>query len=143
MQTTVEHQEIYKGLVIVVNRHEYSDPKETDYLKTQGIKLTPWRCGYVGVDKSNLLYGIEYCNSAATLANRCPEDFLKVHGGVTYSGPADDKTGSYPIRTKKPIWFFGFDANHYGDSPEIWPLERVIAETKRLADQIATLEIKP
>ena len=142
MQIITEHQEIYKGLVIVVNNHVY-DSETTNRHKTQGVKLNPWRCGYVGVDKSNLLYGIEYCTSAATLANRRPEDFLEVHGGLTYSGETNDRENSYPIQTKTPVWFFGFDTNHYGDSPEIWPLERVIAETKRLADQIATLEIKP
>lgn len=142
MQTTVEHQEIYKGLVIVVNNHVY-DSETTNHLKTRGIKLAPWRCGYVGVDKTNLLYGVGYCNPTDVLAGKRPEDFLEVHGGLTYSGPADDKEASYPIPTIMPIWFFGFDTNHYGDYHELWPLDKVIEETKRLADQIATLEIKP
>ena len=85
-----------------------------------------WRCGYVGIDKSSPLFGVEYNNEDHDL-----EDKIKVHGGLTFSDhfPSSD------------LWWFGFDTAHcfdskYGGQPESY----VIAQIELLAAQIKELE---
>lgn len=50
---------------------------------------------------------------------------VSVHGGLTYSDETDDG-----------LWRVGFDTAHAFDSPEDWDREAVVAEVKRLADQL-------
>lgn len=59
-----------------------------------------------------------------------PAGQVLVHGGVTYAGPAKDGG-----------WEFGFDCAHLDDTPERWTLEAVVAETERMAEQIASLKV--
>lgn len=98
------------------------------------------RCGYVGVPKGNVLYGVKYSDHIPALerysANAvmgqkspililtagvdapegqtiraCPETIFDVHGGITYSGTA----GSYPVESD--LHWFGFDCAHCDDAP--------------------------
>lgn len=55
-------------------------------------------CGYVGVPLTHILFARTYSSIPG---------YLKVHGGVTYSGPMDGIGDDF--------WFFGFDCAHYGD----------------------------
>ena len=63
------------------------------------------RCGYVGIPPEHCLYGknLEELNK------------IRVHGGVTYG--FDNRKG-YPVKTKEPMFFIGFDCGHYGDAPD-------------------------
>lgn len=94
--------------------------------------------GYVGIEKTNPLYGIEAGQPSEKLKelvesrkedpiddtvslgmmidmlsngdlSPTPESILKVHFGVTYSG--DHK----PLHEPDGFWWFGFDTNHYTD----------------------------
>jgi len=110
--------------------------------------LGSW-CGYVGVNNTHPLYGLNYSSI---------EQDLNVHGGLTYS---DKCTGSVchtpePGRTDD-IWWLGFDCAHSGDLVPKFSLfrhqlgesrfydeayrtkEYVIAEVKKLADQIGEI----
>jgi hypothetical protein len=66
-------------------------------------------CGYVGVPRDSPLYMIDY-DEAFCGEKECNlhtvEWFVKVHGGVTFSGWLD-KEDNY--------WYFGFDCAHVGD----------------------------
>lgn len=73
------------------------------------VILNCWghRCGYVGIPKSHVLYGLDYDEL---------EDYdLMVHGGLTY---ARDSSTEYPIATQKDIWWFGFDCGHCFDGKD-------------------------
>lgn len=71
------------------------------------------RCGYVGVDKSNPLWGKDYT---------FPED-IEVHGGLTFSG----QLGEFG---QGDLWFFGFDCAHLGDGKDLETLERYMEDGK-------------
>lgn len=78
------------------------------------------RCGYVSAPEGSLAFDCHYGDEP--LAN------MIVHGGITFSGPSRlDGTG----------WWIGWDTMHYGDTPDRWTLDAVIAETNRLAEQVA------
>lgn len=112
---TVEHQEDYKGMKIVCIFAKDSH-----------------RCGYVGIDKTHPLYGMDYY-SVGILFN--------VHGGITFSGG----NGKYPIESD--LHFFGFDCAHLGDKTKYSidcddverSLDYVINECRLLADQLETI----
>lgn len=56
---------------------------------------------------------------------------IGVHGGITYSN-----RNQY----EKESWCFGFDCDHYGDSPKYWTVERVTEELEWLAKQLKEYE---
>lgn len=63
----------------------------------------------------------------AAISDKVPIDlYFDVHGSITFAGSFSGEEG----------WWFGFDTAHCYDTPERWPLEAVIKETKRLAKQI-------
>jgi len=91
-------------------------------------------CGYIGVPKGHVMYGLKYDESSPFLKktlnrikkkkvdpqdlglgqmlhammgsyNATPESILMVHGGVTFSGSQEGSD----------LWWFGFDCNHYRD----------------------------
>jgi len=83
----------------------------------QGTRLSVsfvrgWGNGYVAVPKGHPWYGM---NDGDINAN--------VHGGLTYT----DLGGDY--------WVVGFDTCHLDDTPELWPMEAVVAETRQLMEQ--------
>lgn len=79
-------------------------------------------CGYVEVPRHNVAYAAHYTSKVL--------DDIKVHGGITYSDTGRDNNGE---------WWIGFDTMHYSDTPETWPIEKVIEETNKLAEQVANL----
>jgi hypothetical protein len=147
---TVEHQEDYKGMKIVCIFAKDSH-----------------RCGYVGIDKTHPLYGMDYCAEIpesltekwgqvkeGEVGKRSPIDLLccaidhpsvgilfNVHGGITFSGG----NGKYPIESD--LHFFGFDCAHLGDKTKYSiacddverSLDYVINECRLLADQLETI----
>lgn len=103
-----------------------------------------FRCGYVQVPKGHLMRGVEY--------GKCPEEWNRVHGGLTFSGRKDGE------------WFVGFDCFHFCDgvdpclvsgqmrhllsnaqrlfreSGHVWTREEVAGECERLAAMVAAYE---
>jgi hypothetical protein len=83
------------------------------------------RCGYVGIDKENPLYEIDYNEL---------ENYIFVHGGLTYSGYLDF--------LQKDLWYFGYDCGHSMDKNIINPngIERTlnycVDECENLANQL-------
>jgi len=139
------------------------------------------RCGYVGVQKPHVLFGLEYSKHSDKLGEALavakkgeigkrgliplmctdgetasPEIVFDVHGGLTFSGDGSD---SYPIKTLKKRWWFGYDCAHSGDAKDlneikdtnmretfsrfndgvVRSLDYCIAECESLASQIAAI----
>lgn len=98
------------------------------------------RCGYVGINKDNILYGKDYSDEIPELKfsdineepigkrgiiplmlmeddseGTRPDCYFDVHGGITYSGGGADS--KYPV--KSDLWWFGFDCAHAGDRDDV------------------------
>jgi len=95
-----------------------------------------YRCGYVGVPKTSPLYAIGYgvdlkdigldidmstvqIGKKSIVSCLCWDGksqrldlICDVHGGITYADGCPD----YPVKTKHPTWWFGFDCAHAGDA---------------------------
>lgn len=104
-----------------------------------------FRCGYVRIPEGHPLYRQHW-----TMENS-PTERLAVHGGVNHSGELDGADG----------WWVGFDCAHAFDGfepegpPSLrrlretilgfgdhhWTLEEVVAETERLAEQVAAMAL--
>lgn len=107
-------------------------------------------CGYVAVPAGHPLYRIDY--------NRA-DNFVKVHGGVTYS----DKCAGHICHIPKPgrpddVWWIGFDCGHSQDiipafiDMHINEIKKIVfkaqyrdigyvrREVNRLAEQIARIQ---
>ena len=99
-----------------------------------------FRCGYVGVEADNPLYGKDYSDYLdinkselddepigkrgilSLMVTACDEDerarldiYFNVHGGLTYAGDSAD----YPVESN--LWWLGFDCGHYNDGND-WDL---------------------
>ena len=83
-----------------------------------------YRCGYVGIPLSHPL-AKRWCEEL--------DEYVTVHGGVTYSD--DYVPGAHKRKTRK--WWVGFDCAHAGDTEEEWTLKRVEKECEELAKQLA------
>lgn len=70
-----------------------------------------WGNGYVAVPQGHPFYGVHFKNAIFE---------IEEHFGLTYS----ELNGKY--------WVLGFDTGHVGDTLKIWPMERVIEETRKL-----------
>lgn len=144
----------------MAKRYVVEFEKEVDGMLCVGIITTRgYRCGYVGVDNTHPLFGLEYNSSLPKellpmweeVKNKpsgkrsiidifcCDKDNPKVgilfdvHGGITYSGSSEDK---YPVESDKKLWFFGFDCNHADDQFDPKSQEYVEAECLSLAQQL-------
>lgn len=71
-----------------------------------------WGNGYVALPKGHPWYGVDYDEIPAL-----------VHGGLTYGQQVDE------------WWVIGYDTSHYRDTLDLWPMSRVLKETKKLMDQ--------
>jgi hypothetical protein len=80
-----------------------------------------WGNGYVILPINHPFHGAPY-----DVIN----NFVSVHGGLTYSNRADDGHAG---------WCVGFDTAHLADTKERWPREAVLAETERLMEQLISL----
>ena len=87
------------------------------------------RCGYVGVPRSNPLFGKDYM--ATELAE------VSVHGGLTYA----ESDRHYPVTSE--LHWFGFDCAHWGDTPAKCTLAFCVNECEQLADQLARVAAVP
>lgn len=96
------------------------------------------RCGYVGIQKNNCLYG-KSCNDYLEIKKEDIEDYkisgvfpllgsilddderiridtyFECHGGITYSGGGENS--KYPVESD--LWWFGFDCAHYDDGKDL------------------------
>lgn len=90
------------------------------------------RCGYVAVDNTHPLFGVDYSENigskellqeikSSQIGKRglinvmcwdgettTPSMMIDVHGGITYSGGSH----RYPTNQFDPAWWFGFDCAH-------------------------------
>lgn len=89
-----------------------------------------WGNGYVVIFKGHPMYGKHYMDD---------EVLVDVHGGLTFSGCANDFPGT--TEEMKDGWVFGFDTAHYSDTMERWPKEAVERETENLKSQF--IELSP
>jgi hypothetical protein len=90
-----------------------------------------WGNGYVAVPPGHPLYRVPYDN----MMN------VDIHGGLTFSELATDfRTLPPELDGYEDYWVFGFDTNHWSDTPQNWPKERVEEETQNLKEQIETYE---
>ena len=85
-----------------------------------------WGNGYVVIFKGHTMYGKHY--------DEVPVD---IHGGLTFSGCANDFPGA--TEEMKDGWVFGFDTAHYSDDMVRWPKEAVERETENLKSQFVEL----
>lgn len=69
-----------------------------------------WGNGYIMLPKEHPLYGQHYDDA----------ELCDIHGGWTFS-EFDEFEG-------KEYWVFGFDTCHLGDTPEMWPKDRVVGK---------------
>jgi len=148
MSYTIDKDYIYNGLRCVIITAGHSDNHH---------------CGYVGVSKESILYGIDYNEDAEILQNPELLEKLKkstpdkrgilsyafwegekiqlqilfnVHGSLTFSDGGDKP--NYPIESN--LWWFGFDCAHAGDTKDVCNLDYCISECNSLVDQILELE---
>lgn len=130
------------------------------------VRRTPrgnW-CGYVAVRSNHPLYRVAYNQCYKSRSSRCadtghewcyhrPETLVNVHGGLTYSDTCmgDPETGICHIGDKDDhVWWFGWDAAHWGDyvpclhlpqapEEEYRTLRYAIEETGRLARDLGLM----
>jgi len=84
-----------------------------------------WGNGYVVLPKGHKYHGKDY-----------DEIDVDVHYGLTFSRPATDLEWPEITEAMKDCWIIGFDTAHTGDTQYTWPKEAVIAEAKRLMEQL-------
>lgn len=84
--------------------------------------------GYAIIPKGHPMHGKNY--------DDIPVD---IHGGLTFSAPADKLDWPEIPATQKDGWVVGFDTCHFMDTPERWPTSAVLDEAKNLAEQLDNL----
>ena len=82
-----------------------------------------YRCGYVGIPKSNKYYDKNY-----------GEIPVSCHGGLTYS--AKKLFGQNDTDT----WWIGFDCAHYGDGYDVKKAKELFANDEQVMKQLTVLE---
>lgn len=122
------------GYVIVPPRHPWSglgyDDEAQPRLRSRGdVMATPDPMENFGAISvlANALKEASGEETDATVGMQ-----LRVHGGVTY---ADSPFWG----THRDGWAFGFDCAHAGDTKDRWTHDAVVAETERLATQLASM----
>lgn len=91
------------------DRAEWRD-RQTGYpcLAVRNESAGMW-CGYVAVPPGHRAHGRHHSDV---------DDDVGVHGGLTYSGPCDERGKvCHVARDGEPddVWWLGFDCNHSGD----------------------------
>lgn len=105
------------------------------------------RCGYVAVPEGHPLHGVSYSADTPVLSGESPEMRFDVHGGITFSGFADDGYPAPDSGGHKLFWY-GFDCAHSGDGLmgrlrdlssgcPVRSADYVVAECEKLAAQLA------
>jgi hypothetical protein len=114
---------------------------EKDWITKAGLRAIvifnqngQYRCGYVGVEKDSGYYGVE---------NTDIDEYLTVHGGVTFS--------SHLNGLPENIWWIGYDCAHSGDLvkwTDSWSkgversLKYCVKECESLALQLSYIPMK-
>ena len=106
----------HKGFKCIVVLNELITP-----IKISSMEMK-WRCGYVGVTPKHPLYKKDY--------NKV-DNLILAHGGLTFSNFGDGR-----VLPKDSTWWFGFDCQHFTDTPKIWTFKRVKKEVMELAEQL-------
>ena len=102
------------GFRCIIKKVGYEHDEET--LKLPYMRNNHWLCGYVEIPEEHKYHNVEYMDI---------EEYIHVHGGLTYSGNlVDDK------------YFLGFDCNHYEDDINIQNQEYVENQLKSLVEQL-------
>jgi hypothetical protein len=119
------------------------------------------RCGYVGVEADNPLYGKDYTDYldinkseldgepigkrgiipilCAAFDAEFDEDervrldvYFNVHGGLTYAGDRAD----YPVESN--LWWLGFDCGHYNDGCDLDLVESYWGDNPQIQRRLRT-----
>lgn len=107
--------------------------KENTFLPRGGYMDFGWGNGYVCIPPNHPLHGVDY--------NNFPN--LEVNGGLTFSEHASGLTTWKEIPEDcKDCWVVGFDTAHSWDTLDMWSKKAVELETKKLAEQIDSLNIE-
>ena len=95
--------------------------------KSEGLYIAErgWGNGYAIVPKGNHLYGKSTSEVHAMLSKRSD---IKLYSEITFSG-----TMNYEGKQYSSI---GFDTNHFGDTIEKWPKEKVEEYARKLASVV-------
>ena len=80
-------------------------------------------CGYVGVKDNSILPKSYQATTFEELednpAMECLDDYIRVHGGITYDGVISKETPIIPLTDIPEDWYtyhiYGFDLNHIND----------------------------
>lgn len=113
------------------------------------------RCGYVGIDADNPLYGKQYSDyldikksdlegknigkrGVLTVLSAAFDDnenvklelYFDVHGGLTYS----DSNSNYPVESN--LWWLGFDCAHCDDAYDLDLVNEYFGENPRIRERI-------
>lgn len=138
-----------KDLEVAFMQRVLEEPSEHEFhfmypcLALRQRELMIW-CGYVGVGPRHAYYSVPYQDMPP----------IEVHGGLTFSGVLDRRTGKH---NHGDIWWFGFDCGHsfdiapgaYGMPDDYWrmlgatykDLEYVMGQCMRLASQLYDLRL--
>ena len=114
----------YRGCTLSINHVQNIPDYEIEKMKALwGGELSPVM--------AQLVRG-HYCGYVESAIHITDEDIdlIDVHGGITYA------------HTKDNTAVYGFDCNHYPGTIDEWTIERVTAETERLADAILQYQIE-
>ena len=78
------------------------------------------RCGYICIPREHPAYELHY------------DDInIDVHGGLTYS----ESSNNYPIESKEPKFWIGFDCAHFNDGVDLALVEEIgYLKTRELRD---------
>lgn len=130
-------------------------------------QLSPWLCGYVAVPHDHPLFKVDYNTCAPILLDHyrrlrntpmldvldavgpinafligtdteekpTPGRVLQIHGGITYAH--FEING---VINGAPLWWFGFDCNHYNDDPITCNEQFVEDECVKLAIQLKAIQ---
>jgi hypothetical protein len=131
-------------MILIAENLRSQLPTETELLALQILQLAQstllqhgWGNGYCFVPPGHPTHGQPY-----QALNECAGFSLSVHGGLTYAGKV---VQGFIHRFGLPEdllgwWCFGFDTNHWSDTPENWPPVRVFEEADRLYTQILKIQ---
>jgi hypothetical protein len=72
------------------------------------------------------------------MAGQTMSEFIRVHGAVTYAQFDKD----YPIKTKKKLFWIGYDCSHFMDELQNCNLRYCIDQCETMANQLKDIEIK-
>lgn len=90
------------------------------YLRVCTLSDRKWYCGYVGVKDASMIPESVQGNIAMVDSfDKALDDYISVHGGITFDGDFEENTSIIPITDIPVDWYkyhaYGFDLAHCDD----------------------------